>query len=83
MYYPVNYAYIEGIMVPDGEEQDVYILGGNKPIDKFTGKIIAIVHKKDDIEEMWGVVPDGMLVSKDDIRQHMIDLTKIMEGKYL
>ena len=22
MYYPINYGYIEGIMAPDGEEQD-------------------------------------------------------------
>ena len=27
MYYPVNYGYIEGIIAPDGEEQDAYILG--------------------------------------------------------
>ena len=25
--YTVNYGYIEGIMAPDGEEQDAYILG--------------------------------------------------------
>lgn len=56
------------------EKQDAYILGVNEPIDKFTGKIIAIVHKKDDIEEMWVVVLDGMLVSKDEIRQHMINI---------
>ncbi len=24
--YPVNYGYIEGIIAPDGEEQDAYIL---------------------------------------------------------
>lgn len=28
-----------------------YILGVNEPVDKFTGKIIAIVHRKNDIEE--------------------------------
>ena len=49
MYYPINYGYIEGVMAPDGEEQDAYILGVNEP--KFTGKIIAIVHRKDDGEE--------------------------------
>ena len=27
MYYPINYGYVEGIMAPDGEEQDAYILG--------------------------------------------------------
>lgn len=24
MYYPVNYGYVEGIVAPDGEEQDIY-----------------------------------------------------------
>ena len=51
MYYPINYGYIEGVMAPDGEEQDAYILGVNEPVKKFTGKIIAIVRRKDDIEE--------------------------------
>lgn len=27
IYYPINYGYIEGIIAPDDEEQDVYILG--------------------------------------------------------
>ena len=71
MYYPVNYGYIEEIMAPDGEEQDAYILGVNEPVCKFTGKIIAIVYRKDDIEEKWVVVPDGMMVSKDEIRQQI------------
>ena len=46
MYYPINYGYIEGVMAPDGEEQDAYILGVNEPVCKFTGKIIAIVYRK-------------------------------------
>ena len=32
MYYPVNYGYIEEIMVLDGEEQDAYILGVNEQV---------------------------------------------------
>lgn len=36
MFYPVNYGYIEGIIAPDGEEQDAYILGVNVPVEKFT-----------------------------------------------
>ena len=70
-YYPINYGYIEGVMAPDGEEQDAYILGVNEPVDKFTGKIMAIVHRKDDIEEKWVVVPDGMMFLKDEIRQQI------------
>ena len=58
-------------MVPDGEEQDAYILGVNEPVDKFTGKIMAIVHRKDDIEEKWVVVPDGMMFLKEEIRQQI------------
>ena len=71
MYYPINYGYIEGVMGPDGEEQDAYILGVNESVDKFTGKIMAIVHRKDDIEEKWVVVPDGMMFLKDEIRQQI------------
>ena len=37
MYYPINYGYVEGIMAPDGEEQDAYILGVDEAIEKFTG----------------------------------------------
>ena len=71
MYYPINYGYIEGVMAPDGEEQDAYILGVNEPVDKFIGKIIAIVQRKDDVEEKWVVVPNGMMFSKDEIRQQI------------
>ena len=71
MYYPINYGYIEGVMAPDGEEQDAYILGVNEPVKKFTGKIIAIVYRKDDIEEKWVVVPDGMTFSKEEIRRQI------------
>ena len=71
MYYPINYGYIEGIMAPDGEEQDACILGVNEPVDKFTGKIIAIVQRKDDVEEKWVVVPDGVTFSKEEIRRQI------------
>ena len=27
MRYPINYGFIKGIMAPDGEEQDAYIIG--------------------------------------------------------
>ncbi len=35
IYYPINYGYIEGIMAPDGEEQDVYILGVDEPVKRI------------------------------------------------
>ena len=41
--YSVNYGYIPGIIAPDGEEQDAYILGVNEPVKEFTGSVIAII----------------------------------------
>lgn len=53
--YPINYGYIDGVMAPDGEEQDAYIIGIDEPVKKFTGKVVAIIHRKDDIEDKWVV----------------------------
>ena len=56
--YPINYGYIEGLMGGDGEEQDVYILGETKPLEKYSGKIVAVIHRYDDDECKW-VASDG------------------------
>ena len=69
MIYPINYGYVPGIMAPDGEEQDAYILGVDVPVDTFTGKIIAIVHRYDDVEEKWVVAADGAAFTKTDIEK--------------
>ena len=71
MYYPVNYGYIEGIMAPDGEEQDAYILGIDKPVKTFVGKLIAVVHRKDDIEEKWVVCPEDASFTKEQIEKQI------------
>ena len=63
MYYPINYGYIKGIIAPDGEEQDAYILGVDEPVERFTGKIVAIVHRYDDVEENWVVCPEAVKTS--------------------
>lgn len=54
MFYPVNYGYVEGIIAADGDEQDAYILGVNKPIKEFTGKMIAVIHRFDDVRRKNG-----------------------------
>ena len=71
IYYPINYGYIEGIIAPDGEEQDAYILGVDKPVKEFVGKIIAIIHRFDDVEEKWVVVPEDVSFTKDEIMQQV------------
>lgn len=71
MYYPINYGYVEGIIAPDGEEQDVYILGVNAPLKEFEGKIIAIIHRYDDVEEKWVVAPENMSFTKEEILEQV------------
>ena len=71
MYYPINYGYVEGVMAPDGEEQDAYILGVDEVVEKFTGKIMAVVHRNDDVEEKWIVAPEGMTFTKEEIREQI------------
>ena len=75
LYYPINYGYIEGVMAPDGEEQDAYILGVSEPVESFTGRIIAIIHRYDDVEEKWVVAPENMTFSKKEI----MELVKFQE----
>lgn len=67
MYYPVNYGYIKGIIAPDGEEQDAYIIDEESPVEEFTGKVIAIIHRRDDVEEKWVVAPSELCFTKEEI----------------
>lgn len=71
MYYPVNYGYVAGIMAPDGEEQDAYILGVDEPVAEFTGRVIAIIHRFDDVEEKWVVAPEQVSFSKEEIMEQV------------
>lgn len=67
IYYPVNYGYIPGILAADGEEQDAYILGVNEPLKEFTGRVIAMVHRMDDVEDKWVVAPENTYFTKEEI----------------
>ena len=67
IYYSVNYGYVEGIFAPDGEEQDAYILGVDKPLKEFVGKVIDIIHRFDDAEEKWVVANENTSFTEDEI----------------
>lgn len=60
IYYSQNYGYIPGIMAPDGEELDAYILGVSEPLKEFTGRCIAVIHRTNDDDDKLIVVPDGV-----------------------
>lgn len=65
--YTVNYGYVKGVIAPDGEEQDVYILGTSTPVKEFTGRIIAVIHRKNDIEDKWVVAPENTCFTKEEV----------------
>ena len=69
LYYSVNYGYIPGILAPDGEEQDAYILGVDAPVNEFVGKVIAVIHRTNDVEDKWIVVPEDASFSKKEIME--------------
>ena len=40
--YKVNYGYLLDFLSPDGEGQDVYVLGIDKPLETFEGIVIVV-----------------------------------------
>ena len=83
MYYPINYGYVEGIIALDGEEQDAYILGVDKPVKEFTGKVIAIIHRSDDIEEKWVVSPENSHFSAEQIMEQVSFTEKYFDSEII
>jgi inorganic pyrophosphatase len=67
--YPVNYGFVQGIKAPDGEEVDAYVLGAPRPLKKFTGKCIAVIHRTNDDDDKLIVVPEGVNFSDEEIRR--------------
>lgn len=67
--YPINYGYVPGIIAPDGEEQDVYLLGVDEPLEEFTGQLIAVIRRLDDVEDKWVLAPEGMEFTEEEIRR--------------
>ena len=65
--YPVNYGYVPGTIAPDGEELDAYLLGVFEPVDEFTGKCIAYIHRTNDDDDKLIIVPEGVEYTDDQI----------------
>ncbi len=67
--YPINYGYIPDIIAGDGEEQDVYVLDIDYAVDRTSKPIIAIIKRKDDIENKW--VAADKEYTKEQIWEHV------------
>ena len=66
-FYMLNYGYVPGVMAPDGEEQDVYVLGVFEPLEQFEGRCIAVIHRLDDDDDKLVLVPDGVQYTDDQV----------------
>ena len=73
--YPVNYGYIPGTISGDGEELDAYVLGEHEPLEEFTGRVIAIIHRTNDDDDKLVVVKDG----KNYTDEQIVALTEFQE----
>ena len=58
--YPINYGYIPDVLGGDGEELDVFLLGVDHPVETYTGRIIGIVYRADDVEDKLVMAPEGV-----------------------
>ena len=65
--YELNYGYIECTVSGDGEELDAYVLGEHKPLESFTGRVVAVIHRTNDNDDKLVVMADGRNYSDDQI----------------
>ena len=66
--YPVNYGYIPGTMAPDGHPIDAYVLGADYPLKRCSARGIAVIRRRDDVEDKLVVALAGQW-TKDSIKE--------------
>lgn len=67
--YKQNYGYIKEFKAPDGEYQDAYLLGFDKPIKQYTGIVIAVIERKDDMKDKLVIAKKGKNYTTPEIRK--------------
>ena len=75
--YELNYGFVPNTMSPDGEEIDAYVVGVSKPISEVEGKVIAIIKRKNDIEDKLVVKP--LSLERNFSREEIANLTNFQE----
>ena len=67
--YPINYGYSPDVLGGDGEELDVYLMDVDEPVEQFTGQIIGIVYRRDDVEDKLIMAPVGTTHTVEEIAE--------------
>ena len=67
--YEVNYGFVPNTKAPDDEELDAYLLGVNEPMEEYTGRCVAVIHRTNDDDDKLIIIPDGTEISDKDIQK--------------
>ena len=65
--YTVNYGYVPGIIAPDGEELDAYVLNVDYPVKEYSGIVVAIVHRLENDDDKIVIIPENSKISDQEI----------------
>ena len=82
--YEVNYGYIPGTKsIADNEEIDAYVLGVDKPIDKYSGIITAVIKRSTGDQEIKLIVTNGTIYTDEEINKLVDFQEKYFKSKII
>ena len=81
LHYTINYGFLPGITGGDGEEQDVYLLGVDVPLEQYRGRIIGAVRRADDNEDKLIAAPEGMVLSREEMAEAVEFVEKYFQSR--
>ena len=81
--YKVNYGFIDGTINEEGKGIGAYILGVDKPVEKFEGVVIAKIERLDDVEDKYVVAPIGQSFNKIEIAFYTFNQEKFFKTKII
>lgn len=57
--YPINFGYLPGVLSPSGEKQSVYLVGVERPVERYTGRVVAALYRENGSPGALVVAPVG------------------------
>ena len=81
MTYIQNYGHLLNLKTPDNKFQEAYVIGIDKPIKSFNGKVIAIINRINEGEDKLVVCDESKSFNKDEILEMVNFLEKNFKSK--
>ena len=81
--YLVNYGFVPNTLSADGEELDCYVLGIDFPVEEFTGKCVAVIHRTNDDDDKLVIIPSDDEISDEEIREKTLFQEKFFESEII